>query len=336
MTSLKSLVPVKSSTEIALVTNSTAAVSMATIHPAIQSGIKKLLVAFPAGSPQQLEDRTLSARVYAEACEGFEECVVAYVLRRLPFHNPRNPFPPTAQDVYERCKNVSAEWKHRAGRYRWEQICKGDGLAWQSEAVWGWRNSYRSKDDGWNSDWGPSPDEPGCYVPVEMIVAGMRLSFSSYDDRVMDLPDKKFDSIPKEAFPDGSYEKATARRKLRAYEQGLSRDELEARQDVLRRLRWDGRNDNPDEAEVRRLTAELLERREADAEQGHEKYGREVPDYVEPFRIGDPVQHIKFGRGTVAEIADGGRVMVDFEDATRKVIGSFLEREPSEYGLNSR
>jgi hypothetical protein len=137
MVGIKSLVPVQSRGEAVSIAQSTAMVTVRGISPGIQSSLKKLLVAFPAGAPQQLDDRVIQARVYTEACEGFEECVVAYVLRRMPFHNPRNPFPPTAQDVHERCRDISAAWKRRAAHYRFEHLCVEDGESHSTLLRWG-------------------------------------------------------------------------------------------------------------------------------------------------------------------------------------------------------
>lgn len=101
----------------------------------VQSGITDLLIGFTAGAAQAPQDRVRALQIYAEAVEGFEIAVVDYALKRLRFHNPRNPFPPTPQDVFELCKNTRATWQRFLHRYYFQ----GDDWA-KSE------------------DWGPAPD----------------------------------------------------------------------------------------------------------------------------------------------------------------------------------
>jgi hypothetical protein len=174
---------------------------------------------------------------------------------------------------------------------------------------------------------GPAPDEPGCYIPEDMILSGMRDSFSIYRDRLVKLSQDKFASIPQEVFPDGAYENLLTRRKHHAYEKSLSADEWQARQDVLNKFRWRN-NDNPDETEVRRLTAELLEQNVADDVRRREKHGYEDMYPETSLKIGDRVRHNTFGVGIVSQSADErGAVKVDFEDASRKIISSFLKCE---------
>lgn len=86
---------------------SQALTTQAALSPAIKRGIGDLLIAFPAGSPAvQSEDRLRLLQIYAEACREFDEGVAEEALKHLKFHNPRNPFAPTPQDVREACQKV--------------------------------------------------------------------------------------------------------------------------------------------------------------------------------------------------------------------------------------
>ena len=88
-----------------------------TVPARIQNSIKDLIVAFASGPVQSSADRVRQLRLYAAACDGFEMCIVSYVLQNLPFHNPRNPFLPTPQDVRELCDRVRNVWIRRVNGY---------------------------------------------------------------------------------------------------------------------------------------------------------------------------------------------------------------------------
>jgi len=78
----------------------------------ISEGILDLMTVFAAKDEADTDKKRLM-RVYAEAVEEFDESVVAAVLRHLKFHNPRNPWRPTPQDLYEGCKRTMGAWKRK-------------------------------------------------------------------------------------------------------------------------------------------------------------------------------------------------------------------------------
>ena len=82
------------------------------VPKAISEGILDLMTAF-AAKDEADTDKMRLMRVYVEAAEGFDESVVAATLRHLKFHNPRNPWRPTPQDVYERCNRTVAAWERK-------------------------------------------------------------------------------------------------------------------------------------------------------------------------------------------------------------------------------
>src|SRR5204863_9812650 len=75
-----------------------AVVNPGSVPKSISEGILGLMTVFAAKDEADADKKRLM-RVYVEAIEGFDESVVAATLRYLKFHNPRNPWRPTPQDV---------------------------------------------------------------------------------------------------------------------------------------------------------------------------------------------------------------------------------------------
>ena len=125
------------------------------VPASIKDGILDLVVAFPAGPKQEPADQARQLRLYAEACDGFEVCIVSYVLRNLPFHNPRNPFLPTPQDVRELCNRVRNVWIRRVNGYFL-------GRNYEPPGKWGPPTYSSPSSDWWANDWGSPPGDASC------------------------------------------------------------------------------------------------------------------------------------------------------------------------------
>lgn len=69
--------------------------------------LRQLLLAFPTGRTPGPDDMKILLPVYVEAVEDFEIEPVRQTLKGLRLANPRNPFPPTPQDVYERLRSMT-------------------------------------------------------------------------------------------------------------------------------------------------------------------------------------------------------------------------------------
>ena len=67
----------------------------------VEDGILALPVAFPAHRAQDEGERNLAARLRLEAFEGFEVFIAVFVLKRVRLRNPRHPFPPNGQDLFD-------------------------------------------------------------------------------------------------------------------------------------------------------------------------------------------------------------------------------------------
>jgi hypothetical protein len=108
----------------------------------------------------------------------------------------------------------------------------------------------------WDSKWGARPDEEGCIISPDTVMAEVRTTIQRHERALVELAGDKFDAIPLDAFPDGYRDKITKKRDRRAYELGLSPEERTARFFVLDEARLSGFP--MDEDEVRRRTASKL------------------------------------------------------------------------------
>src|SRR5207249_3184098 len=117
-------------------------------------------------------------------------------------HNPRNSFPPTAQDLHETCNGVLSRWRHRVINY----YCGGkawidcDDLAY----ILSKRGYMR----------GPAPSEHGCFIPPELILDFLReyLSSVAVQDALVTISERVFNNIPDAAFPQGVRDAILAKR----------------------------------------------------------------------------------------------------------------------------
>jgi hypothetical protein len=176
--------------------NTVAVITKAAVPAVVQIGINDLFLAFPAGVQQAPQDRIRAFQLYIEAVEGFERVVVEEALYELRFNNPRNPFPPSAQDVHERCAKVNAKWYKRVRSYY-----LGDA-------------QYRYRGIGhWEQEWGAAPGQLGFCISEHTIVkwVGGNGGLSSND--IVELSDAQFAGLPDALFGPGDREKMLAERK---------------------------------------------------------------------------------------------------------------------------
>lgn len=147
----------------------------------VKAALHQSLAAFATSGQIAAEDRAANRMAYKIAMKGFHPILVTTALNHLMLHNPRNPFPFTAQDLYEALKS------------------------WQGK----WRSAVRSYFLEHNADWsytvgGPVPFEPGCKVPDIMVEEAMRLALQtapgSHWHHVTRMPDTRFAKLRKEWF----------------------------------------------------------------------------------------------------------------------------------------
>lgn len=226
----------------------------------IASCIADLEIAFPAGATCSIDDRLRYFALALEACSKVEPFAAVVALRSLAFDNPRNPFPPTVQDVLSRCKDAEAAIKRSV--HAW--ACKGT-----------WCRAAWARLDGLGLGAGPEfplgaePYQSGAIVPAEFVsryirdvCAGLmqnRLSGSrdwppvSIRD-LKSMPDPR--RLPPDAIPDGyatafeahrSQAVETAEREAARAKAETERWEAEQQRDAARRLEKYGRMATPAE-----------------------------------------------------------------------------------------
>lgn len=201
-------------------------ISRTNMPPEILGGIADLFITFDAGKKISDDDVMRKIEICAEALLGLEIPVVEHVLRRMRRFNPRNPFPPTAQDLYEECGRVRGIWRRRII----------DTMIGGNE--WGPPSGSYSVGASSSDPWGPPPFTTGCYVPKRMIIE----TLTEYIDSNASDPDSKLARLDPDAFarlPDcvfgpGRREAALAARALHA-----GRLESQQREEARQRW-WDG------------------------------------------------------------------------------------------------
>ena len=198
---MRSLVPLRKSTAVAPLAQSGAGVVLAGTTPPIALALTKVLVAFASPAQGDL-DMQLVFSVYCEAIEEIPESVVLYARKRLQTKNPRNPFRPSPQDVYEACQARLKELRRAVLDYL------GNGNA-----------------SPWPALLGGPPFQHDCVVPPSVALEAAKSVIDDYRqwrnndddavgevariaDRLHDLPQSRFDVIPIEAF--GSAEEHAA------------------------------------------------------------------------------------------------------------------------------
>lgn len=185
-------------TEIATVGRGTALakISAANLPVPIANGIFDLLTAFAAGPQQEDADKKRLVRIYGEAVAGLEVAVATHAIGWLKLNNPRNPFRPTPQDVYETCQKIIEEWRTRVLHH----FTVWDAGKWGATE----RATYRPQ-----FPWGPAPFAPNCHIP-DVMVKDFLATYLSYghDQNLVGLGRERLYRIPADCFGDGQRSKA--------------------------------------------------------------------------------------------------------------------------------
>lgn len=187
----------------------------------IGTALHDSLAAFAAQRNVSDVDRAANLRSYVTAMEGFHEALILEVLRYMTLHNPRNPFPYTAQDLHERLKSRAETWIRL--------VCRGIFEAdWDVE------------------QYGPGPLRHGCFIPDELARQFLKKALRGQMVRpsaLANLLPADFAIIPEDVFPaTGDYcleeiRKARAdaekERAFQAYLESLPADERWVRRQII-------------------------------------------------------------------------------------------------------
>ena len=151
--------------------------------------------------------------------DGFEPCIASYVLKTLRFHNPRNPFPPTVQDVYELCVKTRKGWGTSIETF------------YLSGSQWRWP--------------GPEPDQPGCFIPWPVVFGMLQERVAEeglHSRRWTNLSEERFERIPVEAFAAGQRDGVIElRERYKAFQDAYERanELIKTLPFELRKLYWE-------------------------------------------------------------------------------------------------
>lgn len=259
-----------------------AVVSSGNLPAPIKSGILDLLTAF-AGAAQEDTDKVRLLRVYGEAVAGLNGYVADYAIRWLKLHNPRNPFRPTPQDVYETAAKVKQVWRSRVIRHFTET------------STWG-VDPYGLTSKTPDFEWGAKPLTQGSIIPSSLVREVMTEWLSYGDARLptlVKLGRERLAEIPAECFGAGQLDKVLAEiadrerkseeaAKYNAYLETLSPDIRRHRQIALRHGLA---GDNPSEDDLVKKAQELLTKEQAElarrAEDAADEQKRKVA-YAQP------------------------------------------------------
>jgi hypothetical protein len=161
--------------------------------PALVSGIRDLLISFASQAQGDTDARRL-LEIYVEATKHVHRVVAEEAVQSLRFDNPRNPYRPSPQDVYERCKKIDRDWCEQTWRY----FLKGHP---------------------WPSDWRAPPLTQGCRLPDVLVkrYLARRLELLNWEvahtgcpDQLAQLSANQLAKIPEDCFAEGQKARATA------------------------------------------------------------------------------------------------------------------------------
>jgi hypothetical protein len=215
------LVPIKSTTMAAMdQPNAVPSVITANTLPHnVMRGIVDLLLSFPAGRPLSTDEHARVLQLYGEALFDTETVIAEYALQRLRRFNPRNPFPPTPQDLFQECNRIRRLWRSRVI----DHLIMGQ--QWDDEPL----------NAGKRDPWGPPPLTEGCWVPHDSVLSALRAGIQSgrYETYLLIMTDADFERLPDEAFDPGKRDEFVERRRERAEREKHERAQAARRQWII-------------------------------------------------------------------------------------------------------
>lgn len=198
-----------------------------TLLPAIKGRVADLMVSFATASTNNADRGTLM-RLYAESVAAFPEAITVAALDWLKLHNPRNPFHPTPQDLFEACENFRQTWSARV-------------VAYFTDATTQWpQPSYFAKRE---LPWGSPPLHDGCPIPAHMVREFLAVWLADAGDeaveKLADAGRGALHRVPAECFKGGQHNKILdliAERERRAAAAELERSQLAAMKEAVAKL----------------------------------------------------------------------------------------------------
>lgn len=168
----------------------------------VRTGIYDIIVAFANADKGTDDDRKRLLRIYSEALLDFHPAVAEAAVAYLKFHNPRNPYRPSPQDVFETAEAVASTWHRRVLGY----FLKKEG--------WGVDRIPASTPSRFlvKLPFGPLPLTSGCEIQHEIVVGHLKEVLATEDGQAFlyKLTLEELDRIPKGCYQPDQYEETKA------------------------------------------------------------------------------------------------------------------------------
>jgi len=273
--------------------------------PAVVSGIGDLLISFASQAQGDTDARRL-LEIYVEATKHVHRVVAEEAVKSLLFDNPRNPFRPSPQDVYERCQKINGRWSGAVRAYF---------LGFSSDRFTAVSN-LRS-----------APLTEGCIVPDELVKAYLRSWLETCRDGDLEtLGRNRLALIPDECFKDGQkarvLEKIEEEERIEA-EREAKKKYLESLDPALREMRshvieWNSRGGRCTLSEDKII--ELAKERIVAEEKRRQKLVRKL----EELKVSDPGMYGAVERRARCAIGPAFKWSVITQDERLEAMGSAI------------
>ena len=215
----RALVPRKDATPATRASTAIASIGGPSVPVQLTNGIRDLMISFANQSQGDADARRL-LEIYVKATTHVHEAVAIEAVKTLLFDNPRNPYRPSPQDVYERSSKTDRKWFNLARDYFLAGL-KAEVLA----------------------KWGSAPLTDGCRVPDDLVkkyLAQYLERERHIDEELGRLSRDWLAKIPDECFADGQKARALAevdRRERMQAEREAKEKYLEFLDPILRQER---------------------------------------------------------------------------------------------------
>src|SRR5690349_20018765 len=110
------LVPKKEAVPATRTGTAIAAIGPSSVPVQVTNAIRDLMVSF-ASQVQDTADSRRLFEIFVEATKHVHRAVAEEAVKSLLFDNPRNPYRPSPQDVYERCNKINSRWAGTVRNY---------------------------------------------------------------------------------------------------------------------------------------------------------------------------------------------------------------------------
>ncbi len=185
------------------------------LPPAVAESLHGSLAAFAVQRNLSDFDRAANLRSYRRAMVGFHPQLVISALDHLLLHNPRNPFPFTAQDLFERLEFEKSCWS---------------GLVLEEMLGMDRRGRYKSSQGQKLPNFGGQPLTPACAMPDSFVYEVIAKTSGTWLHSFNNTTDRLLRSIPRSALAESIWEEVEVKRTAIARERQLDEERQRRRE----------------------------------------------------------------------------------------------------------